>query len=177
MSNPLLIALALAGQPDVDEPPVHAHDELVCPLHYHNLVGVRAIGVAAFEEGAGRDAKPQGGFGFAYERTLVPRWLELEISMNALFSEAGPALPVDVLLKKPFHASHRFDPFVGLGAVVVFGVGEEKFVAPGAIAATGMYVWANTRWGASAELDFAAVNEPHGWVYELEFAAGPVLRF
>jgi len=79
-----------------DEPPVHAHDEMVCPLHHHDLVGVRAIGVAAFEEGAGRDAKPQGGLGFAYERTLVPRWLELEVSMNALFSEAGPVLPVDI---------------------------------------------------------------------------------
>ena len=179
MANALVLSLLFAagsGNPDVDEPPVHAHDKEVCPLHYHNLFGVRAIGVAAFEQGE-RDATPEGGFGLAYERTLIQRWLELEVSTNALFAEDGVVLPLDIVFKKPFHVSHRFDPFLGLGAVVAFGVGEERFGAPGAIASGGMYVWASPRWGASFELDFAAVREPHAWLYELEFAMGPVLRF
>ncbi|MEM6294359.1 MAG: hypothetical protein AAGA54_24000 [Myxococcota bacterium] len=178
MFVPLTLAMMFAAEtPHAEEPPVHAHERVSCPLHVHNLVGIRAIGVAAFEQGAGRDAKPEGGFGVAYERTLVPRWFELEVSFNTMFTESGPVLPLDIVFKKPFHLSHRFDPFVGLGGIVAFGVGEESFVAPGLIASAGMYVWAGRRWGASAEVDYAALREPEHWIYELEFAAGPVLRF
>ncbi len=173
----LTLMLAPAGDPDMHDPPVHAQDAMECPVHYHNLFGVRGIGVLAFDLGEGGDALPEGGFGLAYERTLVPSWLELEVSTNALFAEHGVVLPLDIVLKKPFHVSHRFDPFVGLGAVIAFGVGEERFVAPGAIASGGMYVWASTQWGWSFELDFAAVKEPEDWLLELEFASGPVVRF
>lgn len=178
MLIPLVLTLFLASgdRTDIHDVRVHAQDAEECPLHAHNLIGVRGIGVAAFELGQG-DASPEGGIGVAYERTIIPRWLELEVSANALLQPDGAVLPLDVVLKKPFHVSHRFDPFVGLGAIVAFGVGEERFVAPGAIASGGMYVWGGRRWGWSFELDFAAVKEPEAWLLELEFASGPVIRF
>ncbi|MEM6991019.1 MAG: hypothetical protein AAF721_10990 [Myxococcota bacterium] len=82
------------------------------------------------------------------------------------------------MFKKPFHVSHRFDPYVGLGGAARFGLGDEPFVAPGIVATTGFYTWINTRWGWLIELDYAASREPEpqGWVHELEFTTGPLLR-
>lgn len=181
----LLLGLLVAPGPELStstaEAPhgVHGEERIGCPLHWHNLVGFKLIGVAAFPDANPSEVSPQYGFGFLYERTFVPGWLELEVSANALFLHAEEAahLPLDVLLKKPFHLSHVFDPYVGLGGAVVFGVGEESFVAPGAIASLGSYAWLQERVGVLLEVDYAAVYEPHGWNHELEFSTGATFRF
>lgn len=163
----------------MDDPPVHAHEVMPCPLHYHNVFGLKLIGVAAIPHDEPGHVGPQGGFGFFYERTLVPKWLELEFSANFLGTRTGPHIPLDLVLKKPFHVSHRFDPYVGVGAAVTFGLGEERFVAPGIVGSVGWYTWINERWGWLVEFDYAASAEPEpeGWVHEIEGTTGPLVRF
>lgn len=164
---------------ETDHPVVHAHDVMPCPLHYHNVFGLKLIGVAAVPHHEPRDVGPQGGFGIFYERTLVPEWLELELSANILWTRTGPHVPLDVVFKKPFHVSHRFDPYVGIGAAVTLGLGEERFVAPGIVGTVGWYTWINARWGWLVEFDYAASAEPapEGWVHEIEGTTGPLVRF
>ena len=115
--------------------------------------------------------------GAIYERTLVPSWLELEYSLNLLVAPDGPHLPIDVVLKKPFHVSHIVDPYIGLGPSLTIGLGEEKFAAPGGIASAGVYLWARERMGVMLEVDYAVVYELGDIVHEAEGTAGAVLRF
>ncbi len=181
MLTSAILMTVLAAQPEGGELHVaaHAEDDISCPLHWHNVAGVKLIGVAAVPHDEPNDVQGQPGIGLFYERTLVRGWLELELSFNALLltAERGAHLPVDVVFKKPFHVGHRIDPYVGVGAAATFGVGEERFVAPGIVATAGLYVWARNRVGIMAEFDYAASYEPTTWVHEFELTTGPVFRF
>ncbi len=175
-----MVMLLLAGPPTREiHDAAHADHDVGCPLHWNNLLGAKAIGVAALPHEQPPNIEGQAGVGLLYERTLVRGWLELELSTNALVVEGGRGahLPIDVLLKKPFHVGHRIDPYIGAGAAVTFGLGEERFVGAGAVATVGTYFWVHPRVGLLAEIDYAAVVEPRGWQHELEFGSGPVFRF
>ncbi|MEM7157477.1 MAG: hypothetical protein AAF799_31820 [Myxococcota bacterium] len=157
----------------------HAEHDVGCPLHWHNLVGLKAIGVVAVEHGEPSHVEGQGGVGLFYERTLVRGWLELELSANVLITDERRSahVPLDVLFKKPFHVSHVFDPYVGAGAAFTFGVGEDDFFAVGALGTAGSYLWLHPRVGVLAEVDYTALPEPHGWQHEIELSTGPLFRF
>lgn len=172
------LVLAAVSQPQMHDAE-HAEHDVGCQLHWHNLFGVKAIVVAAVPHDEPSEVEGQGGFGLLYERTLIRGWLELEVSANALFlaDGRGAHLPVDVLLKKPFHFGHIVDPYVGIGAAVTVALGEEQFVAPGVIGTLGAYFWVHPRFGVLGEVDYAAVAEPERWQHEIEVSSGAVFRF
>ncbi len=111
------------------------------------------------------------------EGTVIEGWLEIELSASVvrIGSEDKWVIPVDLLLKKPFHIGD-VTPYVAIGPTIAFVRGEENIVGVGAAAVVGVYVWLSDSWGIDIELDYALVDED-GAQHELTFAAGPTLRF
>lgn len=158
-------------------PSFHVGDEENCPLMRKNVLGAKVIGIASIPIGEPQDVEPQAGIGLLYERTLVAMRLAAEFSVHVVSTPLGPHLPVDFLLKKPFHISHRFEPYLGLGGVVSIALGRERFVAAGAIGSAGLYFWFREGFGLLLEADYAVLREPGQWRQEIEGTTGPVIRF
>ena len=157
--------------------PFHVGDEEHCPLIRKNVLGAKLIGVASIPVEEPQDVEPQYGFGLLYERTLVPMQLQGELSAHVLSTPLGLHVPIDLVLKKPFHVSHTFEPYLGLGGVLTVALGRERFVAPGAIASAGLFFWLRENFGFLVEADYAIVREPSQWRHEVEGTAGPTWRF
>ncbi|MGF1510322.1 MAG: hypothetical protein ACFB9M_12555 [Myxococcota bacterium] len=137
------------------------------------LLGAKAVQLNVFpEEGDGASG---GGAGLFVERSVVPGWLEVELSVSVVAIESETLLPVDVLFKKPFHFG-PFCPYIALGPTVsiVFEDGTRAFA--GGVAVAGFYLWLGDLWGFDVEVDYALLSE-EGLQQELTFAAGPTLRF
>lgn len=152
-------------------------DEENCPLMRKNVLGAKVIGIASIPIGKPQNVEPQAGIGLLYERTLVAMRLQAELSAHVVSTPLGPHVPIDVLLERPFHISHTFEPYLGLGGVVTFALGRERFVAGGAIGSAGLYFWMREGFGLLLEADYAIVREPTDWRQEIEGTTGPVFRF
>jgi hypothetical protein len=118
-----------------------------------------------FELGGAGDWSPAEGFHpggtFAFEVTPIENWLELEIGVTAIRAASGTEIPVDVLFKKPWRFSPRFEFMIGLGPERIYATG------PGQA----------TFWGLSSVLDFMFWPRKNvGWYlepgYELTFRDG-----
>jgi hypothetical protein len=118
-----------------------------------------------FELGAAGDwSRAEGvhpGGTFAFEVTPVENWLELEIGVAAIRADPGTEVPIDVLFKKPWRFSPRFEFMIGLGPEVVHATGPEHA----------------TFWGLSSVLDFMFWPRKNlGWYvepgYEVTFRDG-----
>lgn len=119
-----------------------------------------------WEFGAAGDWEPaegsvhKGGT-FAPELTPIEGWLELECGITALAANGGVEMPVDVLLKKPWRLSPRFEFMIGAGPELVHAFGPNRA----------------TFWGGEAVLDFMFWPRTNiGWYvepgYEITFRAG-----
>jgi hypothetical protein len=66
----------------------------------------------------------------AFEITPVEHWLEIEVGLTAIRSRGLTELPVDILFKKPWQLSPRFEVMVGIGPEIVHvsGRGHETFL-------------------------------------------------
>jgi len=78
-----------------------------------------------FELGAAGDwergeAIHSGGT-FAFEVTPIEHWLELEFGVTALAADHGTEVPFDVIFKKPWQPSSKFEFMVGVGPEVAKG--------------------------------------------------------
>ncbi|MEL6184325.1 MAG: hypothetical protein AAFU79_06855 [Myxococcota bacterium] len=143
------------------------------------LVGLKGLQLTEFPpEG---ESLVGGGVGVFAETTLVHGWLELEGSLSLArvsgVEEAAWVVPVDLLVKKPFH-SGLFCPYIAVGPTVAFEFldeheGTETLV--GGAVVVGAYIWLSDWAGIDLEVDYAAVANG-GVQHELTFAAGPTLR-
>jgi hypothetical protein len=102
-----------------------------------------------------------GGGTFAFEVTPIENKLELEIGIAAVHSDGGVEMPLDLLFKKPWRFSPKFEFMIGAGPEVVHAFGPD----PG------------TFWGVEAVLDFMFWPRKYiGWYvepgYEITFRAG-----
>lgn len=165
--------------------PVHTEHDAQAEHHptTRNLLGVR-IGYlhAAFNRDGSLVRIPGILAGLSYERTLIPRWLEIEISapVAVLLEEEHTivAVPIDVHFKKPFHLSPRVTPYVGIGPALDIEVAPEVKVFYGGSLAVGGYVWFNDSVGLDVEADYnLVVKDDRTLGQELFLAAGPVVRF
>ena len=139
------------------------------------LIGIKGVQLSAFPEDG--EALFGAGFGAFVERSLIPGWVEVELSASVVRIEAEEAwiVPIDLLLKKPFHFGD-FCPYIAVGPTVVYVGGEERAWFAGGAAVVGAYLWLNEAWGIDFEVDYAIVDE-NGIQHELTVAAGPTLRF
>jgi hypothetical protein len=98
---------------------------------------------------------------FAFEVTPIEHWLELEFGLTAIRSGASTEMPVDVLFKKPWRFSPRFEFMIGAGPELIHVAGPDH----------------GTFWGVSSVLDFMFWPKKNiGWYvepgYELTFRDG-----
>jgi hypothetical protein len=135
---------ALAQTPKVEPPDDHA---------------------VVFELGAAGDWSRAEGFHpggtFAFEVTPIENWLELEIGVTAIHSGSSTEIPVDVLFKKPWRFSPKFEFMIGIGPELIHATGPDHA----------------TFWGLSSVLDFMFWPRKNvGWYvepgYELTFRGG-----
>ncbi len=178
--------LGVASEADAQEP-TSVHTEQADEGEHHpstrNLLGVR-IGYlhAAFNRDGSLVRIPGILAGLSYERTIVPRWLEIEISapVAVLLEDEHTivAVPIDVHFKKPFHLSPRVTPYVGIGPALDIEVAPELKLFYGGSLAVGTYVWFNDSVGLDVEADYnLVVKDDQTLGQELFLAAGPVVRF
>jgi hypothetical protein len=100
--------------------------------HGHPDYAIAILGVYAAGLPQGEDVIHHGGAGLAFHTGLIPKWLELEIALKAVFSAEHYHFPLEVALKIPFHLAESLFLSVGLGPVVALHVhGDELGVAYG----------------------------------------------
>lgn len=174
--NPVwLAALTLAATPTVDE-------EAATHMSPHTeetswLLGLKGVQLTAIpSEG---ETLIGGGLGLFAERTAIPGWLEIELSASfvRIESENEWIVPIDVLLKKPFHVGSGVCPYLAIGSTVSLVTdGEGLTVGVGGVVVVGTYIWLSDSWGIDVEVDYALLYE-EGVQHEVTVAAGPTLRF
>src|ERR1051326_2070750 len=62
---------------------------------------------------------------FAFEVTPIEGWLELEMGVTAIHGDRSTEMPVDVLFKKPWRISRRFEFMLGVGPELVHATGPD----------------------------------------------------
>ena len=174
VSTTFSAALLLASTVAAAEPELAAHAE---PAEHHHrfVVGANAMALGAISPEHFVSALGAGAF---FEVVAVPDWLELELSAHYLRTmTAVDEVPVDVLIKKPFHPLRWLNPYVGVGPTVVAELGpEEPEVLAGLVAVAGSYFWLTSDFGLSAELDYNVVKGDE-LVQEIAGLSGMVVGF
>lgn len=146
-----------------------AHEE-----HHRFIAGLNGMALGAIAHG---HALAEGGAGGFMGFVAVPGWLELEVSAHYLrTAEHSNELPVDLVLKKPFHPARWFHPYLGLGPTIVPSWGSEKMVRVGLATEAGTVFWVNPEIGISAEVDYNLVGRG-GLVQEVAGTSGVVFAF
>ena len=113
-----------------------------------------------FELGAAsewtRDEGVHNGGTLAFEVTPVEHWLELEAGATAITSENVIETAFDVLFKKPWQPSSKFEFMIGVGPEIVHAANRDG----------------GTFWGAEAVLDFMFWPKKNlGWYVEPGYEA------
>ena len=148
--------------------------------HTANLMGTKGLALTTItpaRDGEGPSAVPHFGASLFYERELVTGWLELEFNVALVSAPGGLAIPIDVLLKKPFHVNRHVTPYIGLGPAFEIEVLEEPEFFGGVTAATGLYVWFSRTVGIDVELDYTARFGREGVAHGMGGGMGPVIHF
>jgi hypothetical protein len=147
--------------------------------HNHYFVGANGMVLAAFSK---EPTEVKFGGGAFFEFTVVPNWLEIEIGVHVLKAPEKLELPIDVLLKKPFHVNHWFHPYVGLGPTIVpeFVAANEKEgkaarteLDGGVAIVAGSYFWLHPHVGLSLEIN-NNILFAHGIIDEFGGSGGVV---
>ncbi|MDJ0762869.1 MAG: hypothetical protein QNJ97_07745 [Myxococcota bacterium] len=130
----------------------HTHDD-----HAHRFfAGAKGTFLASFVDG---ETHLFGGGGLFFEVALGP--VELELCARVLGNGHGVILPVDLLLKLPFHLTQTIHPFVGLGPTLVPVFLEENALHVGLATAIGSYFWISNAWALALEVNYNLVFEGH----------------
>ncbi len=160
-----------AAESHGDNPEEEEHDKEGSHEEGHTLfVGAKGSYLVGFAHG---EIHHFGGGGGFFEVLLIPHWLEIELCVRALGNSHGVILPIDVLLKIPFHVSEVFHPFVGLGPTAVPSFLGKNEIFFGGVVALGSYFWVSNSWAIAAELNYNLIYE-HGVVNEVGVNAGIV---
>ena len=116
-------------------PPVFAQSILPIPAADDDHVVVFELGWSGdWSRDEGLHAK---GATFAFEVTPIEHWLELEFGISAIRADRVTEIPIDVLFKKPWQFSPKFEFMIGVGPELIHAAGS----AP------------QTYWGLSSVLD------------------------
>lgn len=145
--------------------------------------------LAPRESGVSGTAAPErehlGGFSLAYERTLVPGWLALEVAKPFYFAPGRFDSPFDTSLKL-LHRWGPVEPFVAAGITFNIRVfddereeieGRANELSFGLVATVGAVVWLTKRWAIEVEGSYEWI--PAGAVvnHELGATIGPLIGF
>ena len=115
----------------------HAHEKQEDDVIEH--VVVVGIGGATELEPGGGSVRP--GASVQVEWEAVEDWLELEVGASILTANGGVAVPVDLLVKKPFRLARRIELMIGLGPEVVQVTGTNEATYFGGEVALDLMFW------------------------------------
>jgi hypothetical protein len=159
-------ALALED-PAAEETAAGAH---ATARENHTFVGAKGAYLAVPEDG---EIHHHLGGGVFFELTLAPQALALEISAKWMSAAAGYELPLDIMLKVPFHVSRVLHPYLGAGFVAVLAVDDGVAAHFGGGVIGGSQFWLTDQVGLLAELCFNLLYG-HGLIREFGGALGVV---
>ncbi len=148
------------------------HHGGVHEVHHRYLAGVFGVVLGALAE---EGTTAHVGVGAFFEMLVIPNWLEIELSTRVLSAETGVELPIELLFKKPFHLTHWFHPFIGIGPALVPAFLEEGNSVHGGGASTiGAYFWLTSDLALLAEFNYNLIYDK-GLVHELGGSFGALL--
>lgn len=185
MNGTLLLILAFGastaagsdGEATVAELPSDSTHGSPHTEHSTWLLGAKAVQLSLFP--ASGDTFFGAGAGIFAERTVIPGWLEAEVSVSVVrvAEEDAWVIPIDLLLKKPFELG-AFCPYGAIGPTlsVVNRAEQGTRAFLGVAVVAGFYLWFGRAIGLDVEIDYAVVAE-NGVQHELTVAGGPTLRF
>lgn len=170
-----LVVLTAGGVASADDAEVHldTEGEHGDEEANHSFVGIKGAYLAAPHHG---EVHHHLGGGAFFEVTLLPEALELEVCLKWMSAEHGFLLPLDIMLKVPFHVNEVLHPYIGVGPVAVLAVDEEPEGHFGGGAVGGAYFWLSDSVGLLAELTFNLLWA-HGLHREFGGALGIVFGF
>jgi len=162
------------GVAEVPEAPDQVEEEE--PEEHHNVVGTKG---AVTRKMAVNETLTEWGAMAFYERSLIPRWLELEVGAGAFVTSDGKdaSYPVEVLFKKPFELGHLATLYLAAGPTVIVEAEVKTRATPGYVTMMGAYLWPTDAFGFDTELAYGGLFEPAGYAHEVTFAMGPAVRF
>jgi hypothetical protein len=140
--------------------------------HRHYVMGT----LGAYEYGiAEHEEAHLGGWGLFFELGLVPH-LELEFLVKMMGGKEFMVVPIDILLKVPFHPIPEVHPFIGFGPSMsfVFNGGVKEHY--GGVVVVGSHFWASKGFGFLAEASYTLAYG-HGLVHAIGGAVGMQARW
>jgi hypothetical protein len=155
---------------DGDESHAHGADQT-----YHRQYAMGTMGAYEYAVGEHEEAH-LGGWGLFFELGLVPH-LELEFLVKLMGGKELMSVPIDILLKVPFHPIPEVHPFIGFGPTVAFAMNaEEMKVHYGGVVAAGSHFWASKGFGFLVEASYTLAYG-HSLIHDIVGAAGLVARW
>lgn len=142
--------------------------------HYHNIAGVRLVAGSGVFRTAHSPHRIVGAMA-SYEHS-VARWAELEVNAGLMIEDTHQIVPLELMLKTPWHVTHHLDLFLSLGSVAMVGMHDVPTVQVGTIHALGAYIWYSEHAGLSFEANHVMVHAPET-VHEVEASMGLSWRF
>ncbi len=134
----------------------------------HYFAGAKGAYLYAMHE---NESHHHAGAGIFFELSLLPHMLEMEFSVKAMSAQKGVVVPIDILLKVPFHPLPQVNPFIGLGPAMALVIHDGASAHFGGAVVAGSYFWVHPHVALSAEMNFNLLYD-HGAVYEYGAAAG-----
>lgn len=114
--------------------------------HEENNEHTFIVGVGGAGEVELADGSFHPGANVMLEWDAIESWLELEIGASFLAAEGGLEVPVDLLVKKPFHLAWWSELMIGVGPeVVAVSTPSTKATYVGAEVALDFMFWPWTR--------------------------------
>jgi hypothetical protein len=143
--------------------------------HHRFVMGANALMLGAIAHGHAVGEYGPGGF---LEVVVIRNWLEVEVGAHYLRTTSKISeIPIDLILKKPFHPLPWLNPYVGVGPTVIpTFASHERTVHFGVVTQVGSYFWLTPHLGFSAEMDYNLVSD-HGLTQEVAGSSGVVVGF
>ncbi len=140
----------------------------------HGLVEIRAINGASFAEG---EAAHVVGTGLSVELYALHHQLGLELATSALTSGTHSIVPIEFIVKHPFHVSEHVEPYIGVGPMLVAVLDETPGWHPGGVAAVGTALWTGPHLAMVIEANSSLARLGDGAHADLEALASIAYRY
>jgi hypothetical protein len=109
---------------------------------------------------------------FAFEVTPIEHWLELEVGATAIHAPENVETSLDVLFKKPWRVSPRFEFMVGVGPELIHEARSGGGTHWGVSAVADLMFWPKRNIGWYLEPGYEAGFQSGGTQHGLALAAG-----
>jgi hypothetical protein len=115
------------------------------------------------------------GATFAFEITPIENWLELEFGVSALRANGVTEIPVDVLFKKPWQISRRFEFMIGVGPELIHETGPTPKTYVGLSSVLDFMFWPTKNVGWYVEPGYEVTFHDGAAHHGLAMAAGLIV--